>query len=149
MTRTLTPWTARLPRLMEFETDFPRWMTEVFGPENGLFGREGKFLPEANLMETDKAFEVTVELPGMKPEDVKVEMKKDGLWITGEKREEKEENGKTYHRMERRAGMFRRVFAVPTDVVEEKIDARFTDGVLKVVLPKAERVAPRQIEVKT
>ena len=149
MTRTLTPWTARLPRLMEFETDFPRWMTEVFGPENGLFGREGKFLPEANMMETDKAFEVTVELPGMKPEDVKVEMKKDGLWITGEKREEKEENGKTYHRMERRAGMFRRVFAVPTDVVEEKIDARFTDGVLKVVLPKAERVAPRQIEVKT
>ena len=149
MTRTLTPWTTRLPRLMDFENDFPRWMTEVFGPENGLFGREGKFLPEANLIETDKAFEVTVELPGMKPEDVKVEMKKDGLWITGEKREEKEENGKTYHRMERRAGMFRRVFAVPTDVVEDKIDARFTDGVLKVVLPKAERVAPKQIEVKT
>jgi HSP20 family protein len=148
MTRTLTPWTNRLPRLMDFEGEFPRWMTEVFGPENGLFGREGKFLPEANLIESEKAFEVTIELPGMKPDDVKVELKKDGLWITGEKQEETEEKGKTFHRMERRAGAFRRVFALPSEVVEDQIDARFTDGVLKVMLPKAERVAPKQIEVK-
>ena len=149
MTRTLTPWSTRLPRLKDFEADFPRWMSDVFGQENGLFGREGKFLPEANMIETDTAFEVTVELPGMKPEEVKVEVKKDGLWIMGEKKEETEEQGKTFHRMERRAGMFRRVFALPSDVVEDNIDARFTDGVLKVVLPKAEKVPPKHIEVKT
>ena len=69
-------------------------MTEVFGPEAGVFGPEGKFLPEANLVETDKAVEVTVELPGMKPEDVKVEIKENALWITREKKEEKEDKGK-------------------------------------------------------
>jgi HSP20 family protein len=123
-------------------------MTEVMGPEAGVFGRDGKFLPEANMVETDKTVEVTVELPGMKPEEVKVEIKENALWVTGEKKEEKEEKGKTFHRIERRAGMFRRIFQLPVEVTEEKVDARFADGVLKITLPKAERVAPKQIEVK-
>ena len=148
MTRMMTPWFARVPRLPDFEMDFPKWMTEVLGPEAGVFGREGKFLPEANLVETDKAVEVTVELPGMKPEDVKVEIKENALWITGEKKEEKEEKGKTFHRVERRAGMFRRVFQLPVEVTEEQVDARFAEGVLKITLPKAEKVAPKQIEIK-
>ena len=148
MTRMMTPWFARVPRLPEFEMDFPKWMMEVFGPEVGMLGREAKFLPEANIVETEKAVEIAVELPGMKPEDVKVEIREKALWITGEKKEKKEEKGKTFHRVERRAGMFRRVFPVPVEVVEEKIDARFNDGVLKVTLPKAEKVAPKHIEVK-
>jgi HSP20 family protein len=148
MTRTLTPWLTRVPRLMDFETDFPKWMTEVFGPEAGILGREGKFLPEANMVETDKAIEVTVELPGMKPEEVKVEIKEGNLWITGEKKEDKEEKGRTFHRIERRSGMFRRVFSLPVEVEEEKVDARFVEGVLKITLPKAEKVAPKQIEIK-
>jgi len=123
-------------------------MTEVFGPEPGIFGREGKFLPEANIVETDKAVEVAVELPGMKPEEVKVEIKEGKLWIVGEKKEEKEEKGKTFHRIERRSGMFRRIFELPAEVVEDKVDARFAEGVLKITLPKAEKAAPKQIEVK-
>jgi HSP20 family protein len=148
MTRALAPWAARIPRLVDFEMDFPKWMTELLGPEMTVFARDGRFLPEVNLAETDKAVEVTVELPGMKPEEVRVEIKGEQLWITGEKKEEKEEKGKTFHRMERRAGMFRRVFALPVEVAQEKIEARFTDGVLKVTLPKADKVAPKQIEVK-
>ena len=148
MTRALAPWAARIPRLADFELDFPKWMTEVLGPEMAAFGRDGKFLPEANLAETDKAVEVTVELPGMKPEEVKVEIKGEQLWITGEKREEKEEKGKTFHRMERRAGMFRRIFTLPVEVVQDKVEAKFAEGVLKITLPKAEKVAPKQIEVK-
>jgi len=148
MTRMLTPWFARVPRLPEFEMDLPRWMMEVLGPEAGTFGRETKFLPESNIVETEKAVEVAVELPGMKAEDVKVEIRENALWVTGEKKEEKEEKGKTFHRVERRAGMFRRVFPLPVEVMEEKVDARFTDGVLKITLPKAEKVAPKQIAVK-
>ena len=148
MTRMLTPWFTRAPRLPEFEMDFPKWMTEVFGPEAGMLGREGKFLPEANMIETEKGVEVTVELPGMKPEDVKVEVRENGLWITGEKQEEKEEKGKTFHRVERRVGMFRRVFQLPVEVTEEQVDARFAEGVLKITLPKAAKVAPKQIEIK-
>jgi HSP20 family protein len=148
MTRTLTPLFTRFPRMMDFETEFPKWMAEMLGPEAGVFGREGKFLPEANLTETDKAIEVTVELPGMKPEDVKLEIKEGALWVTGEKKEEKEEKGKTFHRVERRTGSFRRIFQLPVEVVEDKVDARFAEGVLTVTLPKAEKVAPKKIEIK-
>lgn len=148
MTRTLTPFVTRLPRLMEFETEFPKWMAEMFGTEAGLLGRDGKFIPEANMVETDKAFEVTVELPGMKPEDVKLEIREGSLWITGEKKEEKEEKGKTFHRVERRSGMFRRIFQLPVEVMEDKVDAQFVEGVLKITLPKAEKVAPKKIEIK-
>lgn len=149
MTRTLTPWTTRIPRLVDFELDFPKWMTEVLGTEMAGLGGDGKFLPVADLTETEKAVEVAVELPGMKPEEVKVEIKGDQLWITGEKKEEKEEQGKTFHRMERRSGLFRRIFTLPVEVVEDKVEARFVEGVLKITLPKAEKVAPKQIEVKT
>lgn len=148
MTRTLTPWTTRIPRLFDFETDFPKWMREVMGPDAGIFASEGKFLPEANMIETDKTVEVTVELPGMAPEDVKVEIKDEALWIVGEKKEEKEEKGKTFHRIERRAGMFRRILPLPVEVLEDNVEARFAQGILKITLPKAEKVAPQRIEVK-
>jgi HSP20 family protein len=144
----LTPWTTRMPRLFELEGQWPKWMTEAFGPDAGFFGREGKFLPEANVMETEKAVEVTVELPGLKPEEVKLEIHDGALWVTGEKREEKEEKGKTFHRIERRTGMFRRAFAMPVEIEEAKVEAKFEAGVLKVTLPKAERVAPKKIEIK-
>jgi HSP20 family protein len=144
----LTPWAARIPRLVDFETDFPKWMREVLTPEVGIFGHEGKFQPEADMVETERAIEVTVELPGMTPEEVKVEIREGDLWITGEKKEEKEEKGKTFHRMERRAGMFRRVLPLPVEVMEDKVEARFAEGVLKITLPKAEKVAPKKIEVK-
>ncbi|MCI0359806.1 MAG: Hsp20/alpha crystallin family protein [Planctomycetaceae bacterium] len=147
MTRGLTPWTTRFPRLFELEGEWPKWMTEMLGSE-GMFGRDGRFLPEANIAETDKAVEVTVELPGMKPEDVKVELREGTLWITGEKREEKEETGKTFHRVERRVGSFRRGFALPAEVEEDQVDAKFEGGVLHITLPKAEKVAPKQIVVK-
>ena len=100
------------------------------------------------MVETDKAFEVSVDLPGIKPDDVKLEIKDGSLWVTGEKKEEKEEKGKTFHRVERRTGMFRRIFQLPVDVMEDKVDARFADGVLTVVLPKAEKVPPKHIEIK-
>jgi HSP20 family protein len=148
MTRTLAPWAARFPRLLDFEMEFPKWMMEVLGPEMPGLGTNGKFLPEANLAETEKAVEVTVELPGMKPEEVKVEIKGEQLWITGEKKEEQEEKGKTFHRVERRAGMFRRIFNLPVEVLHDKVEAKFAEGVLRVILPKAEKVAPQQIEVK-
>jgi HSP20 family protein len=148
MTRTLTPWTTRMPRLFDVEGELPKWMTEAFGPEAGFFGREGKFLPEANVTETDKAIEVSLELPGLKHEEVKLEFHDGALWVTGEKKEEKEEKGKTFHRVERRTGTFRRAFAMPTEIEEAKVEAKFDGGVLAITLPKAERAAPKKIQIK-
>src|SRR5262245_2955102 len=148
MSRTLTPWTSRFPRLFDFEMEFPRWMREAFGPEGQVMGRDFEFLPEANITETDQAVEVAIELPGMRPEDVKVELHDRVLSISGEKKEEKEEQGKTFHRVERRSGSFRRAFTLPMEVEEGSVDATFTDGVLHVTLPKTEKTAPKKIEVK-
>jgi HSP20 family protein len=118
----------------------------------GLFDKEDlengmKFLPEANVLETDKTVEVTLDLPGMKPDEVKVEMNDGRLYVAGEKREEKEEKGKTFHRMERRTGAFRRVINLPAVVDDVKAEATFADGVLKIILPKSRKAVPKAIPV--
>jgi HSP20 family protein len=84
----------------------------------------------------------------MKSEDVKVELHDRVLSISGEKKEEKEEQGKTFHRVERRSGSFRRAFTLPMEIEAGGVDAKFTDGVLHVTLPKTEKTAPKKIEVK-
>lgn len=148
MTRTLTPWT-RFPRsFSDFEMNFPKMLSRVFDPDEGILAGDFNFIPEANIAETDKAVEVAMDLPGLKPEEVKVEVHEGQLWITGEKKEEKEEKGKTWHRVERRSGEFRRVLSLPTHVDAEKVDAQLSDGVLKVTLPKAAGAARRAIPVK-
>lgn len=106
------------------------------------------FAPETNLAETDEGYEITVDLPGLKSEDFNLEFSDGQLWITGERQQEKEEKGKTYHRVERSYGQFRRGISLGTDVDAEKIGATYKDGVLTVLVPKAEAVLPRKIEVK-
>jgi HSP20 family protein len=111
--------------------------------ENGM-----KFVPEANVVETEKTVEVTLDLPGMKPEDVKLEVREGRLCVSGEKREEKEEKGKTFHRIERRTGSFLRTIPLPAVVDDTKAEAKFVEGVLKVTLPKTLEALPKAIPVK-
>jgi HSP20 family protein len=147
MLGTLVPRRERLPRpLVRFEREFENLMERLFTPEEGRWLTE--FSPAVNVAETETGFEVTMELPGMKPEEFKVELKDGELWITGEKREEKEEKGKTFHRVERSYGEFRRVIPLPGTVAEEQIAAEYKEGVLKIVVPKTEAAKPRHIEVK-
>ena len=137
------PTLLRSP-LVRFEREMDKMLeglTERWG------GWEG-FEPRLNLAETEKEFEVTVELPGLKAEEVRVEVKNGELWISGERKEEKEEKGKTWHRVERHYGEFRRMVPLPTAVDEGKVEARFEGGLLKVVLPKTEEAKARHIEVK-
>jgi HSP20 family protein len=110
-----------------------------------MFGHA--FAPPVDVAETEGGFEVTVELPGMKPEDVKVEMLEGRLYISGEKKEELEEKGKTFHRVERRRGEFRRVMPLPANVDEGKVVAKFDNGVLKVTVAKTEEAKPKHIAV--
>jgi HSP20 family protein len=104
---------------------------------------------QANVAETETGFEVTLELPGMKPEEFHVEFRDGALWITGEKKEEHEKQGKTYHRLERRYGEFRRVFRLPVAVNEEMVTAEYKEGILRVAVPKIAEVKPKRVEVKT
>jgi len=148
MLRTTVLWTRRLPRPIEsFENEFAGLVEKLFTAEEGWNGLE-KFAPRSNLAETETGFEISVELPGMKPEEVHVELKNGEVWITGEKKEEKEEKGKTWHRVERHYGEFRRIFTLPAAVNEEFVKAEFKEGVLHVTVPKAEEVKPKRVEVK-
>lgn len=103
--------------------------------------------PSLDLSETGDAILVSVDLPGIKPEDVDVQVRGNDLQISGERREEKEEKGKTWHRTERHVGTFARSLTLPCDVQAEKVTAEFRDGVLNITLPKAEQSRTRKIAV--
>ncbi|TQF26229.1 molecular chaperone Hsp20 [Bradyrhizobium sp. UNPF46] len=94
--------------------------------------------PAVDVVEGDKAYEITAELPGLDEKNIDVKLVNGGLTIKGEKREETEETKKDYYVSERRYGSFERYFALPDGVNTDKIEATFKNGVLKVVLPKTE-----------
>ena len=157
MLRSLVPWRERslLPASNRFtgmfdqmEREMQDLLEDFWGANGGRLGTMN-FTPSVDLAENENEFVVTVDLPGLKPEEVKVEFKEGALWITGERKEEKEEKDKTYHRVERSYGEFRRILPFPSAVVDDKIEAKFTDGVLKVSVPKAEEIESHRIEVKS
>ncbi len=114
-------------------------------------GEEGLAAPAVDIVEGEKAYEVTAELPGMDDKDIEVTLTDDVLTIKGEKREEKEEKGKNYRLSERHYGAFERSFEAPEGVDADKIEARFEKGVLKVTLPKKPEAQKKEkkIEIKT
>jgi len=147
---TLVPRRERslLPTTMNrMEEEMESLMERFWGKDEGWVAPP-TFSPTVDLVETETQFEVTVDLPGLKPEEVDVELKNGGLWISGKREEEKEENSKTYHRVERRHGEFRRILPLPSTIDEEKVEAKFEDGVLKIFVPKTEEAKPKHIEVK-
>ncbi len=148
MTGRIIPWHARTSNVLDaVRKEMDHLMDRFTGTENG--GTVSQcFAPDTNLAESDKEFEITVDLPGLKAEDFNLEFNDGQLWITGERKEEKEEKGKTYHRVERHYGQFRRGISLGPDVDAERIEATYKDGVLKVVVPKAAAACPRKIEVK-
>jgi HSP20 family protein len=112
----------------------------------------GAFTPRVNVTESDAKIEATVELPGLSEENIDLTLTRDGLVIEGEKKAEKEEEGKSYHRRERSYGYFRRTIPLPPNVVDQdKVEADFDRGVLTVTLPKREEAQPvaRRIPVKS
>jgi HSP20 family protein len=94
-------------------------------------------VPAVDIVEKEKQYEVTAELPGMDEKNIDVKYADDILTIKGEKSEEKEEREKDYYLSERRFGSFHRSFRVPAGVEADKIEASFKNGVLTVILPKS------------
>jgi HSP20 family protein len=106
--------------------------------------------PAVDVAETEKAYTVTAELPGMDEKDIDVSVTGDLLVIKGEKRQEKEEKEKNYYLSERSYGLFQRAFTLPTGIDRDKIAAEFAKGVLTLTLPKSAEAQEKQkkIEVK-
>lgn len=104
--------------------------------------------PAMDVQETDAEYVVKADLPAVKKEDVKVEIQDGMLSVSGERKQEKEEKNKRFHRIERAYGRFERRLSLPTEVDPKKIAAEFRDGVLQVHLPKAPSARPQTVEVK-
>jgi HSP20 family protein len=104
--------------------------------------------PSVDISETDNEYVIKAEIPEVKKEDVKVTVEDGQLTIQGERKQEKEEKGKRYHRIERAYGSFMRSFDVPDNVDESKAKAEFKEGMLTLTLPKSEKAKPRALEVK-
>ena len=104
--------------------------------------------PVVDIIEEEKAYVINAELPAMKREDVRVELEDRVLTISGERKTEKEEKTRKYHRVERAYGTFSRSFELPDNIEPNKISASYKEGVLTVSVAKSERALPKQIEVK-
>ena len=153
----------RLARWDPFKTTLTRWdplrefddLTErmnrlmtrpAWGAEEALVTAD--WAPIVDIQESDKEYLVKAELPEVKKDDVKVNIKDGVLTLEGERQQEKEEKNKKFHRVERSYGKFVRSFTMPEDADDQKVQAEFKDGILNVHIGKSEAAKPKAIEVK-
>jgi HSP20 family protein len=127
-------------------------LDEAFG--NWPFQQESgsitsSWYPACDVFEDKESVKIVAELPGVKPEDVKLSLENNLLTIRGEKKQEAEERSERIHRYERSYGTFERAFVLPSTVDGDKISAEYQNGILTIVVPKAERARPREIPVRT
>jgi HSP20 family protein len=130
-------------------TDWDREMKQLF---NGGFGELApwageRFVPAIDVRETDDSYIVEADIPGMKKEDIQIEVADNIVTIHGERKSESEEKNKEYHRIERSYGSFRRSVQVPGGFKHDNVSAKFENGVLRVTLPKPEESKPKRVTV--
>ncbi|MCF6157147.1 MAG: Hsp20/alpha crystallin family protein [wastewater metagenome] len=147
MARELIKWSPTISSLQEemnrmFDRFFRGWDLSEFGIETGTW------IP-IDLSETADKIIMKAEIPGIDPKEIDISIRDNTLLIKGEKREEKEEKGKTFYRVERRYGNFARSIDLPASVDMDKITAEYKNGVLEITLQKKEEVKPKQISIKT
>ena len=134
-------------------TDLFRPLLEEFFTPEGNGGRLGNLMraPTADVVETENEIRVMLEMPGISPENLNVDMENNVLTVSGEKHEERKEGDErsTWHLTERRYGQFSRSFVLPRDVEADNIAAHFETGILTVRIPKSERARRRRIEVRS
>jgi HSP20 family protein len=147
----LTRWDP-FRELEEMNTRLNRIFGQPIEPRQTGAGKDAMMVfdwsPTVDISETPDEFEIKAELPEVKKEDVKVSVDQGVLRLEGERKQEKEEKGKKYHRVERSYGSFLRTFTLPDNVDDTKVRAEFKDGVLNVHLPKTEKAKPKSVEVK-
>ncbi|HET9465854.1 MAG TPA: Hsp20/alpha crystallin family protein [Gemmatimonadales bacterium] len=129
-----------------------RFLDEAFAgvptAEQGNVITSAWFAP-TDVSEDSNGIRITMELPGVEPDDVRLSLENNILTIRGEKKQQFEQKDERVHRFERTYGTFERTFVLPSTVDPEQIEARYENGVLMISIPKAERAKPREIRVKS
>jgi HSP20 family protein len=133
--------------------DVSKQLNRIFGriPARAEPDRElltmADWMPTVDITETDTAYLIKGEIPGVNKEDVRVNIEDGMLIMSGERKQEKEEKGKKFHRIERSYGSFMRSFRLPDNVDETAVKAEFKDGMLNVTLPKSAQAKPKAVNV--
>lgn len=147
----MTPW-EQAGDLATLSQRMDRLFDELMGRRLRRSGDEnairGTWSPAVNILEKQDAIHIQADLPGLKAEDVEVTVDNGMLTIRGERRFEETSEGETYHRVERAYGIFERTFSLPNSVDTGKIEAKFANGEMDVILPKREESKPRSVKVK-
>jgi HSP20 family protein len=135
----------------EFATDMERVVDTLLGRTVGNALRSAsqeKFTPSMDISESPTEYEVKMDLPGVKPEDVKIEMQEGKLTVAGKREAASDHKEKNYHRIERSAGTFLRTLVLSSEVDSDKIEASYDHGVLHIKLPKAVKQEAKKIEIR-
>ncbi|MFQ5688411.1 MAG: Hsp20/alpha crystallin family protein [Candidatus Scalindua sp.] len=140
----LTRWN-RTPLFTSLHGDMNRMLDNFWDTKS--LGMEWR--PSIDIAETDNDIIVKAEIPGVDPKDIDISIVDDTLTIKGEKKEEKEDKSKSYHRVERSYGSFTRRVALPAHVKIDEVEAKDHQGVLEITLPKMEKAKTKKITVKT
>ena len=143
---TLVRWNP-MRDVLAMQEQMSRLMNDPYGRPSDEMDY-GAWLPPVDLKEEETRYVVDVELPGLKKEDIEVHLESGVLTIRGERRFEKDTKKENYHRIERAYGKFSRSFSLPTRVNAEGISAQYRDGVLQVIVPKAEESKPKKIAIQ-
>ena len=141
---------VRWDPLREMDQMLDRYSRDLLtqrGMDLDLLSR-GDWAPRVDIVETDKAFVIKMEIPEVDKKDVKISVEHGMLAVRGERKQEKEEEGKKFHRIERCYGSFCRSFTLPKNVDDGKIEAKFKDGMLTIELPKVEQPKSKPVEIK-
>lgn len=135
--------------LTSMRDEFDNMLSRFGDWECGWFG--GASVPSLDLAETDTALEARMDLPGIKPAEVDIQVTDNVLTVSGQRSEEKDEkkgNGRSFHRVERRMGSFSRSIVLPCGVNRDKVEATYKDGVLSITLPKTEEAKAHKVKIK-
>lgn len=148
-TRLASPFRPFLSRdpLFSFQQEMENLMTRLRADWNGD-SPTVLVTPPCDVSETEDAVQIRLDAPGYKAEEISIECTGDVIRISGQHKEEQSENGRTWHRVERRSGAFQRELGLPMPIKEDQITAECVNGVLTVRMPKAETARTRKIKVK-
>jgi HSP20 family protein len=142
----LIPWRGEVERLRsEMERLYERFFDWT---PSRRFGELGEW-PSVDVSETEKEIVVKADVPGMDPKDIQVFIDGNVLTLQGERKQEKEEKGENYHRVECSYGSFSRSVTLPAGVAQEKAKASYKRGILRITLPKTQKESVKKIHVKT
>lgn len=134
--------------MRSLQDEVNRLFASSFSRNNDNELMRGAWTPHVDIFEDKDRIVIEAELAGMKPEDVNISIENNVLTLQGERRFEKKEDEKNFHRVERSYGTFTRSFTLPPTVSSENTSAEFENGVLRLTLAKREEAKPRRIEIK-